>query len=37
MIKDHDINSNNEDDILMTVNSDCEVNNKLIRIRDHDD
>ena len=34
-IKDHDTNSNREDDTLMTVDFNCEVNSKFIRIHDH--
>jgi len=36
-IEVHDTNSNREDDILMIVDSDCEVDSKLIRVYDHDD
>ncbi len=36
-IEDHDMNSNHEDDIWMIVDSDCEVDSKLIRLHDHDD
>ncbi len=36
MIEDHDTNSNHEENTLMIVDSDCEVDSKLIRLHDHD-
>ena len=36
-IEDHDMNSNREENTLMIVDSDCEVDSKLIRLHDHDD
>ncbi len=36
-IEDHDMNSNHEENTLMIVDSDCEVDSKLIRLHDHDD
>ena len=37
MIEDHHMNSNHEENTLMIVDSDCEVDSKLIRHHDHDD
>ncbi len=31
------MNSNREENTLMIINSDCEINNKLIKLYDHDD
>ena len=36
-IEDHHMNSNREENTLMIVDSDCEVDSKLIRHHDHDD
>ncbi len=36
-IKDHDTNSNRKENTLMIIDSDCEVNSKLIKLHDHDD
>ena len=35
-IEDHDTNSNREENTLIIVDFDCEVDNKLIKLHDHD-